>query len=100
MNKLLIAVLGAALLAGGCSSQFSPAVNSVDLTKVDFSDAKSFKVGEACGIYILGFIGPFFGDARIIDAVKSANIKKVSAVDYKGYYYLFFSKNCVVVYGV
>ena len=44
MNKLLIAVIGLAFFAGGCSSQFSPAVNSVDLTKVDFSDAKSFKV--------------------------------------------------------
>ena len=99
MNKLLIAVIGLAFLALGCSTQYSPAINSVDLTKVDFTNAKSFKKGEACGIYILGFIGPFFGDARIIDAVKSANIKKVSAVDYKGYYYLLFSKNCVVVYG-
>ena len=90
MNKLLIAVLVAALLAGGCSIQTSPAVNSVDLTKVDFSEAKSFKEGEACGIYILGLFGPFFGDARIIDAVKSANIKKVSAVDYKGYSYVIY----------
>ena len=99
MNKLLIAVIGLAFLAGGCSTQNSPAINSVDLTKVDFSDAKSFKVGEACGIYLFGLFGHFMGDARIIDAVKSANIKKVSAVDYKGYYYLLFSKNCVVVYG-
>ena len=98
MNKLLIAVLGA-LLAGGCSSQFSPAVNSIDLTKVDFSDAKSFKEGEACGIYIFYLFGPFFGDPGIIEAVKSANIKKIRAVDYKSYYYPIFYKNCVVVYG-
>ena len=99
MNKLLIAVLVAALLAGGCSIQTSPAVNSVDLTKVDFSDAKSFKEGEACGIYLFGLFGPFMGDARIIDAVKSANIKKISVVDYRNAYYVLFSKNCVVVYG-
>jgi hypothetical protein len=39
------------------------------------------------------------GDAKIIDAVKSANIKKISAVDYRSAYYVLFSKNCVVVYG-
>ena len=39
------------------------------------------------------------GDAKIIDAVKSANIKKISAVDYRNVYYVLFSKNCVVVYG-
>ena len=39
------------------------------------------------------------GDAKIIDAVKSANIKKISAVDYRNAYYVLFSKNCVVVYG-
>jgi len=100
MNKLMIAVvLGLAFLAGGCSTQNSPAINSVDLTKVDFSDAKSFKEGEACGIYIFGLFGPLMGDARIIDAVKSANIKKISVVDYRNAYYVLFSKNCVVVYG-
>ena len=99
MKQLLITVIGLAFLAGGCSIQNSPAINSVDLTKVDFSDAKSFKEGEACGIYLLGLFGPFMGDARIIDAVKSANIKKVSVVDYRNEYYVLFSKNCVVVYG-
>ena len=100
MNKLLIALIGLAVFAGGCSTQISPAINSVDLTKVDFSDAKYFKEGEACGIYLFGLIGPFMGDAKIIDAVKSANIKKISAVDYRSAYYVLFSKNCVVVYGL
>ncbi len=59
---------------------------------------KLLKEGEACGVYILGLFGPF-GDARIIDAVKSANIEKVSVVDYRSEYYVLFSKNCVVVYG-
>ena len=98
MNKLLIAVIGLAFLALGCSTQYSPAINSVDLTKVDFTNAKSFKKGEACGIYLLGLFGPF-KQARIIDAIKSANIKKVSAVDYRYAYYVLFSKSCVVVYG-
>ena len=71
----------------------------IDLTNVDFSEAKSFKQGEACGVYILGLFGPFLGDARIVDAVKSANIKKVTLVDYRSAWYLLFSKNCVVVYG-
>jgi len=48
MKKLLIAVIGLAFLAVGCSTQYSPAINSVDLTKVDFTNAKSFKKGEAC----------------------------------------------------
>ena len=98
MNKLLIAVIGLAFLAVGCSTQYSPAINSVDLTKVDFTNAKSFKKGEACGIYLLGLFGPF-KQARIIDAIKSANIKKVSVVDYRSAYYVLFSKSCVVVYG-
>ena len=98
MNNLLRAVIGLAFLAVGCSIQNSPAINSVDLTKVDFSTAEAFKEGEACGVYILGLFGPF-GDARIIDAVKSANIEKVSVVDYRSEYYVLFSKNCVVVYG-
>ena len=98
MNKILITVIALAFLVGGCSIQNSPAINSVDLTKVDFSTAEAFKKGEACGVYILGLFGPF-GDARIIDAVKSANIEKVSVVDYRSEYYVLFSKNCVVVYG-
>ena len=99
MKKILLALILVILLGvSGCSLARSPVTNTVDLTKIDFSNAESLQESEACATYILGFIGPI-GDAKIIDAIKSANIKKVYAVDYKSGFYVLFSQSCVVVYG-
>ena len=80
----------------GCATMTTPVVNSIDIKTTDFS--KTMKTGEACRIYVLGFIGPF-GDASIVQAAQEAKISKVEAVDYKSGWYVLFSRFCVRVYG-
>ncbi len=98
MKKMFFGLVGLFFLLGGCSLAISPVVNSVDLTQVDFSNAKNFKKSKSCATFLLGIIGPF-GDAQVINAVKEGNIKKVYSVDYENGNYILFSQYCVVVYG-
>ena len=76
----------------------SPVTNTVDLTSVDFKNARDFKEAKACEFYFLRFIGPF-GNAQIIKAIQENNIKKVYAVDRYYANYIFVQKRCVFVYG-
>ena len=73
-------------------------LQTVDLTSVDFSNARDFKEAKACEIYFLWFIGPF-GNAQIIKAIQENNIKKVYAVDRYYANYLIVQEICVFVYG-
>lgn len=94
MNKILILTL-AIISISGCSHVTLNSANVTDLENVDFS--KSFKSGQACEIRVLLF-GPF-GAASIMDAAKSAEIKKVEVVESKNTDYIFFAKRCTIVHG-
>ena len=50
-----------------------------------------------CEVYLLGFIGPI-GNAQIITAILTNNIKKVYAVDYHYTNVIIVQKKCVIVY--
>lgn len=86
------------LLGCGCSIARTPVVNSVDISKTDFSNIGQLKQSEACATFILGFIGPF-GDPSVVTAIKTGGIKTVKVVDHKAAWYVLFSQDCVVVYG-
>ena len=60
----------------GCSLQRSPVINSVDLSKYDYSNAASLKESDACATYIFGFLGPI-GDPSVIKAIRDGGIKTV-----------------------
>ena len=77
MKNILLVLISFVII--GCSIARSPIENTVDLTSVDFKNAKDFKEAKACEIYFLYFIGPFFGDAQIIKAIQENYIKKVYA---------------------
>ena len=95
MKNILLVLISFVII--GCRT-WSPVTNTVDLTNVDFINAKDFKEGKACEIYLIGFIGPF-GNAQIIKAIQENYIKKVYAVDRYYANYLFVQEICVFVYG-
>ena len=76
----------------------APMVNTTDLTAVDWSNVKELKEGSSCSYHLLGFIGSF-GRARLPEAVESAGIKKVYAVDQTYGYYILFGRTCLNVWG-
>ena len=76
MKNILLVLISFVII--GCRT-WSPVTNTVDLTNVDFINAKDFKEAKACEIYFLYFIGPFFGDAQIVKAIQENYIKKVYA---------------------
>ena len=95
----VVAVLiGLVVFGAGCSLQRSPIINSVDMSKIDYSNASSLKESQACATYIFGVIGPI-GDPSVMRAIQNGGLKNVKAVDYKSGFYLLFTKDCVVVYG-
>ena len=95
MKNILLVLISFVII--GCTT-VSPITNTVDLTNTDFINAKDFKEGKACEIYLIGFIGPF-GNAQIIKAIQENYIKKVYAVDRYHANYFFFQEWCVFVYG-
>ena len=95
MKNILLVLISFVII--GCRT-WSPVTNTVDLTTVDFSNARNFKEAKACEIYLLGFIGPF-GNAQIIKAIQENYIKKVYAVDRYYSNYFFVQERCVFVYG-
>ena len=95
MKNILLVLISFVII--GCRT-WSPVTNTVDLTSVDFSNARNFKEAKACEIYLLGFIGPF-GNAQIIKAIQENYIKKVYAVDRYYSNYFFIQQTCVFVYG-
>ena len=95
MKNILLVLISFVII--GCTT-VSPVTNTVDLTNTDFINAKDFKEGKACEIYLIGFIGPF-GNAQIIKAIQENYIKKVYAVDKYFTNYIFVQEKCVVVYG-
>ena len=97
MKNILLVLISFVII--GCTIARSPIENTVDLTSVDFKNAKDFKEAKACEIYFLYFIGPFFGDAQIVKAIQENYIKKVYAVDKYFTNYIFVQQRCVVVYG-
>lgn len=95
MKKFLLTA-AAVFVMTGCSITSNNSGNVSNLDDVDFS--KEFKTGEACETTVLIF-GPF-GDSSVVEAAKSANIKKVELVEYKRNGYVLFSERCAIVHGV
>jgi hypothetical protein len=95
MKNILLVLISFVII--GCTT-VSPVTNTVDLTNTDFINAKDFKEGKACEIYLIGFIGPF-GNAQIIKAIQENYIKKVYAVDKYFSNWILFQRRCVLVYG-
>ena len=95
MKNILLVLISFVII--GCTT-VSPITNTVDLTNTDFINAKDFKEGKACEIYLIGFIGPF-GNAQIIKAIQENYIKKVYAVDKYFSNWILFQRRCVLVYG-
>ena len=94
MKKLLIALA----LFGLTSCATAPVTNTADLSAVDWSNVKELKEGSSCSYHLLGFLGSF-GRARLPEAIESAGIKKVYAVDKTYGYYVLFGRSCLNVWG-
>ena len=96
MKNILLVLISFVII--GCSIADSPVTNTVDLTSLDFSNARNLTEAKMCEVYLLGFIGPI-GNAQIIKAILKYNIKKVYAVDKYYSNWIIFQKRCVLVYG-
>jgi hypothetical protein len=97
MKKMLALTVSLCVVAlVGCSTAQTPAGNTVDISKVDFTGATKI---EACETYFFGF-GPL-GEERAspVEASKKAGFKEVVAVDYVEHSYFIGRKRCAVVYG-
>lgn len=86
------------LFAMACSTRMVPAVNSVDTTHIDFSDARNMKDGRSCQDFIFGVI-PVGDEMSLFKAIKNANIRRVTAVEYDMTSYVVFAERCIVVHG-
>ena len=95
MKNILLVLISFVII--GCRT-YSPVTNTVDLTSLDFSNARNLKEAKMCEVYFLGFIGPF-GNAQVITAIRTYNIKKVYSVDYHYINAIIAQKRCVIVYG-
>ena len=95
MKNILLVLISFVII--GCRT-VSPVTNTVDLTSLDFSNARNLREAKMCEIYLLGFIGPI-GNAQIITAIRAYNIKKVYAVDMNYTNAIIFQRRCVIVYG-
>ena len=93
-NSLLVLI---SFVIIGCMT-VSPVTNTVDLTSLDFSNARNLTEAKICEYYIFGILGPF-GNAQIITAIQAYNIKKVYAVDMTYTNLIIAQKRCVIVYG-
>lgn len=95
-KSLSVPILACVVALVGCSTAQTPAGNTVDISKVDFTGSTKI---EACETYLLGF-GPL-GDERAspVEASKKAGFKEVVAVDYVEHSYFIGRKRCAVVYG-
>lgn len=94
MKKLL--VFAAASLLTGCVTS-TPVVNAVNVTEIDYSEAKNFKKGVACETYVLGF-GPM-GISAVHQAARNGDIKSISDMQISMSNYILFSRICTTVYG-
>ncbi len=94
IKLLVLCLVGMGLV--GCTTLWTPVINSTDLQSTDFSE--TMKQGESCQLYVLGLLGPF-GNASVVDAAASAGISKVNVVDQKYSNYILFAQQCVVAYG-
>ena len=72
MKNILLVLISFVII--GCRT-VSPVTNTVDLTSLDFSNARNLKEAKMCEVYLLGFIGPF-GNAQVITAIRTYNIKR------------------------
>ena len=95
MKNILLVLISFVII--GCRT-VSPVTNTVDLTSLDFSNARNLKEAKMCEVYLLGFIGPI-GNAQVITAIRTYNIKKVYSVDYHYINAIIVQKRCVIVYG-
>lgn len=98
-NRRFIRFLTIFITAGvlsACSTMYTPALNTTDISKVDFS--KSMKKGEDCITYLLFFFGPF-GNASAVTAAKNGGISKAEVIDYQVNHYFLFSQGCIIVHG-
>ena len=73
MKNILLVLISFVII--GCHT-VSPVTNTVDLTSLDFSNARNLKEAKMCEVYLLGFIGPI-GNAQVITAIRTYNITSV-----------------------
>jgi hypothetical protein len=71
-------------------------MNSIDVTQIDYS--QPMKRSQDCTIFVLGFLGPF-GQTSMMDAIRKANISKVTAAEYSTDWYVVFTRSCVDIWG-
>jgi len=87
------------LVLGLCGCVSTPVINQADLSKVNFTELQSQKMGVACDNIILFFI-PLERHASVAKAAFKAGIEHVSYVEHYGFnFYPLAYKNCVLVYG-
>jgi len=85
------------LFISSCGLQYTPVVNTTDITKVDFKNLKESERNCAYGIL---WFPPFPGSSSsAIEAAKNAKFSKIYAVDYKSDFFVLFNRNCSIVYG-
>lgn len=93
MKKLMLLAV-VCLMLSACAVNHN-VVNQIDATNADFT---TMKKGKDCQYAILGLIPLSTHD--IDEAAQKAQIRKLKYVEKSFNYYFFFTKQCVVVYGL
>ena len=99
MKKLFL--LMTTLIVASCASPSSELGRSIVFDTIEpitvTSNAKSSKVGEACGKNLLGLVTT--GDISIEKARENGNISSVTSVDKKVTGHIFIADVCTIVRG-
>ncbi len=101
LKHIAMATVSAAavLLLSGCSAKGSfPSQQTYDLTKIDFSQSKTWKKGKSCVGTILIFPSGISNSIKY--AAEEAQISKVVYTEREHNFFVpFYNENCVTVYG-
>jgi hypothetical protein len=106
--KIAFNILLVLILFGGLQACTSYSTNFNEMEDIDISDIHNMKKGKSCSNNLFGgFSLPYIkttairlkGDESVVAALKDGNITHVHAIDKSLKHYLFYSKNCTIVYG-
>jgi len=97
MKKL--AILLSATLLSGCIFVHTPAMNNLELGKVNFDELHDKKMGRSCRTSLFGFIPIRMDDTGIAATAWSAGINNVTYVEHEYTWLLLATQYCVTIFG-
>ena len=96
--KKFITALTFVLFLSSCGIKHTPAVNMIDLGKLDLEKDLAMNK-KKCAYGPLWFPSVAGSSSSAIEVAKKSGFVKISAIDYQSDFFLLFNRTCTIVYG-